>query len=45
MKQVKTYLLAEMKNRYIGKRGTMGRERYEIKLAIKLFLQRIGQLL
>lgn len=32
-KALKTYTLAEMEDKFIGKRGTPGREKYELKLS------------
>lgn len=41
MREMKTYSLTEMKDRHIGKRGTMKREQFEIRLVIKILLQKI----
>lgn len=40
-KGVKTYTLAEMKDQYIGKRGTKEREQYEYELNMELVSQMI----
>jgi len=38
---LKTYTLSEMKDTYIGKRGTKAREQYEYELSIELVSQMI----
>lgn len=40
---VKTYTLAEMKDKYIGKRGTKAREQYEYELSMELVSRMIKQ--
>lgn len=38
---IKTYALAEMKDTYVGKRGTKAREQYEYELSMELVSQMI----
>jgi len=42
-KGVRTYTLAEMKDKYIGKRGTKAREQYEYELSMELVSRMIKQ--
>lgn len=39
----KTYTLAEIKDKYIGKRGTKAREQYEYELSMELVSRMIKQ--
>ena len=41
MKEMKTYTLSQMKDRYIGKIGTTKRDKYECKLRIEIIYKRI----
>jgi HTH-type transcriptional regulator/antitoxin HipB len=42
-KGIKTYTLAEMKDKHIGKRGTKAREQYEYELSMELVSRMIKQ--
>jgi HTH-type transcriptional regulator/antitoxin HipB len=40
-KEMKTYSLGQMKDRYLGKIGTAKRDKYECKLRIEIIYNRI----
>jgi HTH-type transcriptional regulator/antitoxin HipB len=40
-KEMKTYTLSQMKDRYLGKIGTAKRDKYECKLRIEIIYNRI----
>jgi hypothetical protein len=40
-KEMKTYTLSQMKDRYIGKIGTTKRDKYECKLRVEIIYKRI----
>ncbi len=42
-KKIKTYSLEELKNKYIGKRGTKRRELYETELSLDLLGEAVRQ--
>jgi HTH-type transcriptional regulator/antitoxin HipB len=42
-KEIKTYTLSQMKDRYLGKIGTTKRDKYERKLRIEIIYNRINK--